>query len=347
MTLKIKENIPLKNHTTFRVGGNATYFVEIYNSEELLEAVDFAKSKNLPIFVLGGGSDVLVSDLGFDGVVIKILGNKVEIAKDGDKAIITADAGMVWDDLVKFAVSKNLQGVECLSGIPGSVGAAPVQNIGAYGQELKDSFLSLIAFDTKENKLIELFNKDCGFGYRESVFKKPVNKGRYIITKVKFLLNPDTKPQVKYESLRTYLNNISIPDPTLDEVRQAVLTIRKGKFEDPKDVGNAGSFFKNPILNDQKMSELRSKYQDVPCFDNGNHTCKVYAGWFIEKSGWKGAKLGNAAVSSKHALILLNPEGKAAAEDIRNLAEKIVDDVYKKFNIKLEREVQYINMNGD
>jgi UDP-N-acetylmuramate dehydrogenase len=232
--------------------------------------------------------------------------------------------------------------MECLSGIPGTVGAAPIQNIGAYGQELKNTFYSLKAYDSSSEKIVEFNNEDCQFSYRESIFKRPEFKGRYVITEVTFTLNVSEKPQVTYESLSRYLKERNFVNPTLLQVRKSVLEIRKGKFENPQEVGNAGSFFKNPVLASSQLDKIKEKYPDITCYDNGDGTCKVFAGWFIEKAGWKGGRLGNAAVSSKHALVLINPEGKASAKDVKTLANQIIKDVKNKFEIILEPEVQYI-----
>jgi len=338
----LKKNVNLKNYTTFKIGGPAKYFCAVHNEGELLEAVEFAKLNKLKVLAIGEGSDILVNDHGFDGLVIKYLEDSVQINNKGRKVYLTASAGLSWDDLVKKSVECELQGVECMSGIPGTVGAAPVQNIGAYGQEVKDTFVSLRALDINNITFTEYSNSDCKFSYRESIFKQESHWQKFIITSVTLGLKQTTKPVVKYDSLVNYFEEKGINNPTLADVREAVLTIRSTKFEDYKNFPNAGSFFKNPTLDTNKMVEIRAKYSDVPCYDNGDGTFKCFAGWFIEQSGWKGKKIGNAQVSSKHALILLNPEGKAKAEEIKHLAKRIAEDVMKKFNVNLQREVQYI-----
>ncbi|MFH1863982.1 MAG: UDP-N-acetylmuramoyl-L-alanine--D-glutamate ligase [bacterium] len=311
------KTVSFKDLTTFEIGGKIKYFKKVRNKEELLKAVSFANQNKLPIFVIGGGSDILVSDKDFDGVVIKYVGDKVVVKNN----IITSEAGLEWDKLVEYSVKNNLQGMECLSGIPGTVGAAPIQNIGAYGQELADSFVELEAFDFKQEKFVTFGKKDCGFGYRESVFKRPENWQKYLITSVTFKLNKNKKPEIVYESLNKYFDDKKIKNPTLSQIRQAVLAIRKSKLEDPGRIPNAGSFFKNPIVEKYKLS----------------------AGFLIEKAGWKGKSFGNAAVSEKNALVLTNPYGKASFKEVVELSEKIIKDVYDKFGIKLEPEVQYIN----
>jgi len=342
MVDKIKKNVPLSKFTTFRVGGPARYFAEVRKDEELEKLSLFAREKSIPIFVLGGGSDVLVSDEGFKGLVIRYKNKSLEFQEGKNFVFVKAGAGLIWDNLVKKAVSKNLQGIECLSGIPGTVGAAPIQNIGAYGQELKDVFVNLTAFDFKLNRLVVFSKKRCCFGYRESVFKKPQNKGRFLITKVSLKLNKNKKPKISYQSLIEYLEKKRLKNPTLLQVRKAVLALRSLKLEDPKFFGNAGSFFKNPIVGESVKNALSQKYKDIPFFalENGNY--KLFAGWLIEKAGWKGKNVGNAMVSKKNALVIINTQNKATAKEIFILSRKIISDVWKKFRIKLEPEVQFI-----
>lgn len=289
-----------KDLTTFKIGGSIKHFFEVKSDKEIIEAGKFAKENNLKIFVLGGGSDILVSDRGFDGIVVKYTGDDIKIEKDN---VVTAQAGLSWDKLVKFSVEHNLQGIECMSGIPGTVGASPVQNIGAYGQEIKDTFLSLSAFEFKSGKFVNLSKKDCKFGYRESFFKKPENWQKYLITSVTFKLK-------KYKDT----------DLSLQNIRDEILRVRKEKLEDAKEIGNAGSFFKNPIVEGNKIS----------------------AGFLIEKAGWKGKSYKGAAVSAKNALILINKSGKASSSDIHELSKLIINDVKKKFGVVLEPEVQFV-----
>lgn len=290
-----------KDLTTFKIGGPIKHFFEVKNDEEIIKAGKFAKENNLKIFILGGGSDILVSDKGFDGVVVKYIGNSVQ--RIGDR--VTAEAGVKWDDLVKFSIEHNLQGLECMSGIPGTVGASPIQNIGAYGQEVKDTLLNLTAFDFEIEKFVNFSNTDCEFGYRESFFKKPENWQKYLITFVTF-------------KLKEYKDN----DLSLQNIRDEILRVRNEKLEDPKEVGNAGSFFKNPVVENHKLS----------------------AGSLIDKAGWKGKSFKGAAVSGKNALILINKSGKAKSSDVLELSQKIIVDVKKKFGVVLEREVQCINI---
>ena len=336
--MRIKKHLKIAPYTTFKIGGYAKYFAEVKNKDELVEAVSFAKKERLPIFVIGGGSDILVNDKDFDGLVIKYVGDKIVFKNN----LVTAEAGVVWDDLVKATVEKDLGGIESLSGIPGTVGAAPVQNIGAYGQEVQDTFVSLNAYDLEKCVFVKFSKKDCQFDYRESLFKSAKSRGRFIICDVTFRLKKNTPPKVLYDSLKKYLAAKKIIRPTLLEVRQTVLDLRRQRLPNYRLVPNAGSFFKNPIIDKDKFLSLKNKYPDMPFFDTGSQKVKLFAGWLIEKAGWKGKKYKNAQVSCKNALVLLNPKGRAKASDVKELADKISQDVYKKFKVKLEPEVQMV-----
>lgn len=332
--LRIYDNKKFSDLTTFRIGGPIKYYAEVKNKDEVCEAVAFAKENKLKIFILGGGSDFLASDADFDGLVVKYIGSGFKMAGDS----ITAEAGMEWDKLVEEIVNKNLQGVECLSGIPGTVGAAPIQNIGAYGQELKDTFVNLTAYDIDKGKFVIFDKNDCKFGYRESIFKEKSHWQKYIITDITLKLKSNAKPGVIYESLRATINENS----SLAEIRAAVLKVRSEKLEDPKVIGNAGSFFKNPVIDSDKKEHLEKDYPDLKVFPfNGKF--KISAAWLIEEAGWKGKSLGMAAISPKHSLILINPGNNANASDILKLSEAVISDVEDKFGVKLEREVQLIN----
>ena len=268
-------------------------------------------------------------------MVIKYIGDSILYI--GNKII--AEAGMNWDKLVEITVQKGLQGIENLSGIPGTVGASPIQNIGAYGSELKDVFVSLDAYDIQKNKIVKFNKEDCGFGYRESIFKKEGYWQKYIIIRISLTLSKNKYGKANYESLSKYITS---KKPTTVEIRNAVLKVRAEKLENPKEIGNAGSFFKNPIVNADKRNELIQKYPDIIIYPFEDKY-KVFAGWLVEKAGWKGKSKGNAAVSPKHALILINKTGKATAKEVYDLSQDIIDDVYKKFGVMLEREVQLIN----
>ncbi len=331
----IKKNLILRDLTTFHLGGPAEFYFEVKNKKDIIYAHDFAKKKKINLFVLGGGSDILVSDKGIKGMVIKITDKSLKIKGN----IVVGRAGVVWDYLVEKSIQKGLSGIECLSGIPGTLGAAPIQNIGAYGQELADTFESLIAFDRKNEEFIKMNKKDCRFAYRDSIFKKEM--GRFIIFEVTLKLRKDNTPKIKYDSLSFYLNENGINNPSLWDVRNAVLAIRKAKLEDWNIIGNAGSFFKNPEISKNEFQKLKKIIGEVSAYPAGNKF-KISAAFLIEKAGWKGKSFKTAAVSDKHALILINPDGKAKANDIKNLAEKIVLDVKQKYKVTLVPEVQLI-----
>ncbi|MEK7169124.1 MAG: UDP-N-acetylmuramate dehydrogenase [Patescibacteria group bacterium] len=308
-----------KDLTTFKIGGSIRYFFRVSDLDDLIEKVLFAKRRKLPIFVIGEGSNILVSDKYYNGVVIRYVENKIEINND----IVTAKAGVIWDKLVKFTVDNTWQGVECLSGIPGTVGASPIQNIGAYGQELSDTFISLKAYDIQNERLVVFNKNECKFGYRESIFKQQSHWQKYVILEVSFKLK-------KFEGV------------DLLKSRNDILKLRKQKLEDPKKVPNAGSFFKNPFVSLNKKLDLEKKYSDMQFYPVKNKY-KISAGFLIEKAGWKGRKMGSTQVSPKHALILTNPDAKSRFGDVKKMADSIIFDVYKLFKIKLVPEVQYIN----
>jgi UDP-N-acetylmuramate--alanine ligase len=336
----LDRKISFKDLTTMKVGGKIKYYKVVNNKEELVKQVEFAKENNLEIFIIGGGSDILVSDKNFNGLVIKYTGDSIKI----NNSKITAEAGLNWDKLVETSISNNLQGIEMLSGIPGTVGASPVQNIGAYGQELKDTFFELTAYNIRKNEFVKFNKDDCLFNYRESFFKKENNFQKFIITDVTLKLNKNVNPEITYKSLIKYFEENKITKTSLKDIRNAVLKLRELKIEDYKKVPNSGSFFKNPILNENEAKLLEKKYPEIPLYKNSDGTYKCFAGWFIEKAGWKGKGIGKAKVSNKHALILTNPGGNADFNDVKALADVIVEDVNNKFKIKLEPEVQYINI---
>lgn len=321
----ISKNMTFKNLTTLKVGGKIKYFFEVKNKEELVEKMKFAKENKLPIFVIGGGSDIAAGDKSFDGLVIKYIGYGSQFTVHGSRTLVTAEAGMSWDDLVKETASSNLQGMECLSGIPGTVGASPIQNIGAYGQELSDTFESLTAYDIEKEKFVKFTKGDCKFGYRHSIFKSKKYWQKFVITDVTFNLN-------------------NKHDLDLEKIRKETLEQRRQKLEDPKNMPNAGSFFINPFINSIKKKSLEKKYPEMKFYEVENDKYKISAGFLIEKAGWKGKRMGRVKVSDKHALILTNPDGLGNFSDIKKLADAIIKDVYEKFGIKLEPEVQYINI---
>ena len=325
--------------TTLKIGGPARFFVRAVTETDVFEAFEFAKAKSIDIFVLGGGSNILVSDSGFDGLVLQIaLAGKRR--QDGDEvAVVTAQAGEDWDGLVQFCVSERLAGLECLSGIPGLVGGTPVQNVGAYGQEVSESILSVRCFDRSSSQIVELENADCGFAYRTSIFNTK-DRDRYVVLAVTYRLRPNGEPKIVYKDLVDFFSG---RQPTLQETREAVLTIRRAKSMviDPTDPNSqsAGSFFKNPIVSKEKYEEIATHINGaVPKFPADAENVKIPAAWLIENSGFhKGYRLGNAGISTRHTLAIINCGGATAAE-VLALKDAIQDRVEDKFGIVLRPE---------
>jgi UDP-N-acetylmuramate dehydrogenase len=349
--LKIRENVPLAPYTTLGVGGPARFLIEARHEEHVVEAVEFARVRSCPLFVLGGGSNILVSDSGFPGVVLKIGLQGTERGKEGE--ILSAGAGEEWDRLVERCVTGKLSGIACLSGIPGTVGAAPVQNIGAYGEEVAEVISSLSVFDRGEHRFLELSNADCRFAYRSSIFNT-THENRYIILRVSFALRHDGPVQIRYKELRDWFAG-SIPNPTLSQIRQAVLKIRQSKAmvlrQGDVDSRSAGSFFKNPILETDRISQIEATARKhgllspsarAPCFPAEQGKTKLSAAWLIERAGFhKGYTYGNAGLSSKHTLAIVN-RGDATAREIFDLMNLIRHRVQDVFGVDLQPEPKLV-----
>lgn len=332
-SMKIEEKKQLAPFTTFKIGGPAQFFCSVSTEGELEDAVTFAKEKGLEIFVLGGGSNILMSDKGFKGLVIKMELKGVEFL--GGRAIVKA--GENWDEFAEKCVERGLYGVENLSYIPGTVGAAPVQNIGAYGSEVKDTIDTVRAFDTEKLVFHDFTNFDCKFEYRDSMFKK--NPGKYIITSVSFILKKEGRVNISYKDLKDYFGD---KKPSLAEVRNAVIEIRKRKLPDVKEVGTAGSFFKNPIIAHSHANQLEKQYPSLPIFPHNDEYVKVSLGWIIDKvCNFKGKGIGDVGTYKNQALVLVN-NGKATEKDVKAFAKEIEKAVFEKTKIKIEPEVLYI-----
>ena len=345
----IKENVSLAELTTFAIGGSAAYLACPSNLEELLYCLDFAREKHLPIYPIGQGSNILASDKGFDGLLIKpkIIGITVE------KESVKAGAGCIWDDLVQYTVEHDLAGLECLSGIPGQVGAAPVQNIGAYGQEVANVIDTVEVLSLADRQLRQLSNEECCFKYRSSNFKTEW-AGRYIITAVTFNLKASGAAVMRYQDLQRFfaqrLEDSPHWQPSLQEVRQAVLAVRRSKSM-TYDLANpnhrcAGSFYLNPIIPQAQGEALQARYPQIPVYPVPQPGfCKISAAWLVDNAGFhKGYRWGLAGISTDHALALINPEGKAKAKDILALSHQIVEKVEEIFGIILVPEP---NLLGD
>lgn len=345
MELELRENVPLAPVTTLGVGGSARFFVRAASVREVEDAVAFARRTGLALFVLGGGSNLVISDRGWDGLVLQMGIAGIDQSQD---ASFQVGAGVDWDDFVAHCVERNCAGLECLSGVPGSVGGTPVQNVGAYGQEVSQTIVSVLAFDLSENKVRELNSAECGFTYRTSVFNHS-QLGRYIILRVSYALTAGGKPTLRYADLQKYFAGRD-ETPTLLEVRQAVRKIRAGKGMlirpgDP-DSRSAGSFFKNPALSPSRHEELtrraRERNLQVPSYPALFEQRKVSAAWLVENSGFqKGYTRGRAGISSKHALALVN-RGGATAADMVALKDEIQAGVEQTWGIRLEAEPVFV-----
>jgi UDP-N-acetylmuramate dehydrogenase len=340
----IRENVPLAPLTTMQVGGPSRYFAEARSAAEAVEAVQFARAKNLPLFVLGGGSNLIVSDQGWPGLTLKVAISGVQERREKGKTLFRVGAGEEWDRFVAHAVARDCAGVECLSGIPGSVGGTPVQNVGAYGQEVSETIESILASDLKRSQIRELSNQDCGFSYRSSVFNTS-ERERFIILEVTYALAPGSSPHMEYADLKKYFAGRSSL-PTLAETRDAVLKIRASKgmliIPGDPDCRSAGSFFKNPVLTSEQYGEISSRATSgglqIPSYPALAAQHKVSAAWLVEHSGFrKGYVAGRAGISSKHALAIVNLGGATAA-DILRLKADIQERVQKTWGIELQPE---------
>ena len=335
--MKLAEDHSIKSLNTFGIDVKAKYIAEIFTKDELCKLLADKQYENIRKFVLGGGSNILFTK-DYDGLIIKnsITGIKI-IEEDKEFVIVEAGAGVNWDDFVSYCVEKRWGGIENLSLIPGTVGAAPLQNIGAYGQELKNVFYNLegVHIESGEKKNFNI--TECSFGYRNSIFKNEL-KNEYVIIKVCLKLNKNPEINLSYPSVREELNNRKISRPVVKDLRKIVIDIRKAKLPDPKIIGNAGSFFKNPVISNEKFQILKSKYPDLNFYPVDDFHIKLSAAALIEKCGWKGKRIGNCGSYEKQPLVLVN-YGGATAEDILNLANSIRSSVEEKFEISLDREV--------
>ncbi|KQR93671.1 UDP-N-acetylenolpyruvoylglucosamine reductase [Chryseobacterium sp. Leaf180] len=336
----ILENFSLKNFNTFGVDAKTRYFTEVYSVDELKEAIHFAHEKSLEVLFLGGGSNILFTkDFGGLAVKLNLIGISVKEISDNE-VLVTAKSGENWHQLVRFCLTKNFGGLENLSLIPGNVGTSPMQNIGAYGTEIKDVFESctVLNLETLETEIFDL--EKCKFGYRDSIFKQ--EKGKYIILEVTFkLTRKNHSINVEYGAIQSELQKKNITKPTIQDVSAAVIRIRQSKLPDPKITGNAGSFFKNPTIPKTQFLGLKEKFTEIPGYENGDFV-KVPAGWLIEQCGWKGKQIDNVASNPLQALVLVNATGHASGREIFDFSDMIIQSVKKKFGIELEREVNII-----
>jgi len=334
----IFENISLKKYNTFGLDYNTDCLIKIKTEEEASILFDVKNSFKQPLLILGGGSNILFTG-DFKGTIIypDIEGIKIENTEFGDgMVLVSACAGVVWDKFVEWTVDNGFGGLENLSLIPGKIGATPVQNIGAYGVEVKDFIEKVRTISVSDGSVRIFSNEECEFGYRNSIFKNR-ERGKYLVTKVFFRLSNGPVLNLRYDSLKEEVSKIG-PE-TLKNIRQAVINIRQNKLPDPEVTGNAGSFFKNPVVTESYAKDLKKKYPEMPLYDEKSGFKKLAAGWLIDSCGWKGKRIHDAGVHPKQALVIVN-YGSASGKEIFSLSEEIQKSVLKKFGIQLEREVE-------
>jgi UDP-N-acetylmuramate dehydrogenase len=338
--MNIIENYPLLKLNTFGVDVKAKYFTSINTINELIEATKTNVFKDLELLILGGGSNILFTK-DFDGLVIlnNIKGKEI-ISQNQQSIFLKIGAGENWHELVMYCVDNGWGGIENLSLIPGNTGTAPMQNIGAYGVEIKETFVELEALEISSGKIVKFNNSDCEFGYRESVFKNKM-KNQYIILNVTLELKKNPVLNINYGDVKAILESQNIKNPAIKEVSNAIIRIRQSKLPDPKKIGNSGSFFKNPLVSLNQLELIKKNYPNVVNYEINENEFKIAAGWLIERAGWKGKKFNNYGVHEKQALVLVN-YGLANGMEIFDLSEKIILDIKDKFGITLEREVNII-----
>ena len=335
--MDVMTNISLKQYTTMKLGGETRYMATADSASDVVSLYRNARKENLPIFVLGGGSNVITHDEVFEGIVLlnKIKGFEV-ISETDETTDVKIGAGEVWDEVVEKAIGLGLQGVEAMSGIPGTAGAAPVQNVGAYGQEIADTLISLEAYDSKTDTIVTISADECDFSYRNSIFRDK-EKGRYCILNITLRLNKAEPKPPYYASLQKYIDENDIREVNLSVIRVAVLNIRSEKLPDPAELPSAGSFFKNALVEKWKLEELQKEYSDIPNYAMSDGRYKIPTGWLIDKAGLRGYRSHGMRVYEKNALVLVN-DSATGYDDLAAIREEIVQIVFDKFGIKIEQE---------
>lgn len=335
MTLQLQSDVSLKPYNTFGVDVRARLFAEARTDEDVREALAYSAQNHIDLLVLGGGSNLLLTG-DVDALVLRMASRGIRIVhEDCDRAIVEAEAGEPWHPFVQDMLAQGLAGLENLSLIPGTVGAAPMQNIGAYGVEIKDVFHSLVAMDRLNGELKEFSLQDCAFGYRDSVFKHQT--GRWLILRVRFALTFAARLHLDYGPVRQRLEEQGIKDPTPVHVSKAICAIRSEKLPDPAVLGNAGSFFKNPLVPADVAARIKQAHPGLVTYPQPDGQVKLAAGWLIEQAGWKGFREGDAGVHALQSLVLVN-YGSASGHDLLNLAQRIQADVLERFGVTLEME---------
>jgi len=336
----ILRNISLAPYTTFHIGGPARFFCVATNETDIVEAIRYAREQDVPFFTLGGGSNLLISDRGYAGLVIKNEIAGIDFEEQEQSVLVRVGAGFVWDSLVLRTVRRGLYGLENLSNIPGTVGAAPVQNIGAYGVEVGNCIDSVRAFDTRAMKFVDLTNEQCRFEYRDSYFKK--HKGRHVITRVTFRLSKKSSVKIGYKDLTEYFAVKQITQPSLSEVRRAVVTIRRRKLPNWKTWGTAGSFFKNPVISQAQYDRLKKANPELPGFPTDDGRIKVQLGWILDKlCKARGLQIGNVGTFEKQALVVVAKPG-ANAEEVVAFTTELMNSVKQETGITIKAEVEWV-----
>jgi UDP-N-acetylmuramate dehydrogenase len=329
--------IPLKNFTTMHLGGPARFFSEVHTPQEVQAAYKNALEHSIPVFVVGGGSNLIAHDEGYDGLIMHIrIDGFTVLADDSGSTTIQIGAGEVWDTVVKRTVEMNLSGIEAMSAIPGLAGAAPVQNVGAYGQEIADTLQSLTAYDTATDSFVTLSASDCNFSYRNSIFRE-TERGRYIITSLTLKLSKTAPQPPFYESLQAYLDAHKITFYTPETIREAVIAIRAEKLPDPSVVANSGSFFKNSVVEKWQLNDIKAAHPDLPTYAMADGRYKVPTGWLIDHAGLKGKLFHGMRVYEKNALVLVN-ESAAGYNDLAAARDEISGIIRDTFHIYIEQE---------
>lgn len=335
MSLQVQAGVSLKRYNSFGVDVSARWFTEAHDDQQVREALAYAAQRQLSVMLLGGGSNLLLTH-DVEALVLRMASRGIRLLRDdGDQVLIDAEAGEPWHPFVQWTLQQGFVGLENLSLIPGTVGAAPMQNIGAYGVELKDSFAGLTALDRNSGELREFSLAECDFAYRDSLFKREAE--RWVILRVRFALSRSAPLHLDYGPVRQRLADQGIAVATAMDVSRAICAIRSEKLPDPAQLGNAGSFFKNPLVSAELAEQLRSEYADLVAYPQADGRVKLAAGWLIERAGWKGFREGDAGVHHLQALVLVN-HGRASGQQLLALAQRIRADIAQRFAVELEIE---------
>ena len=335
MSLAVREGLSLKAFNSFGIEARASVFVEVHDEQEARAGLALARERGLPLLVMGGGSNLLLTG-DVEALVLRMATRGIGVLRDdAEGVLVEAEAGEPWHPFVCWTLEQGLAGLENLSLIPGTVGAAPMQNIGAYGVELKDVFAGLTALDRQSGELRDFSLAECGFAYRDSLFKREAE--RWLILRVRFALNRAALPRLEYGPVRQRLAEQGIEQPTPLQVSQAICAIRREKLPDPAELGNAGSFFKNPLVSAELAASLRAEHADLVAYPQADGQVKLAAGWLIERAGWKGFREGDAGVHHLQALVLVN-HGQASGQQLLALAQRIQADIRRRFAVDLEIE---------